>query len=109
MKRDRYEICFVPGAGEDLDAVCNVDMWVTFADGNRWSGTVFTLDEVQRLMGRWKDTGECLDGSYFWCWDGLIVREAGIPAMVRVIDDLVVTCDYKGVLRSLGPEDDQDS
>ncbi|MFF4649684.1 hypothetical protein [Streptomyces sp. NPDC001380] len=109
MKRVRYEICFVPGADEDLDEVCNVDMWVTFTDGNRWSGTVFTLDEVQRIMDHWKGTGECLDGSYFWCWDGLIVREAGIPAMVRVIDDLVATGDYEGVLRSLGPEDDQGS
>jgi hypothetical protein len=57
VQRDGYEICFVPGAGEDLDEVCNVDLWVTFADGNRWSGTVFTLDEVQRLMDRWKGTG----------------------------------------------------
>lgn len=108
VKRDGYEICFVSGAGEDLDEVCNIDMWVTFADGNRWSGTVFTLHEVQRLMDRWKGTGECLDGSYFWCWDGLIVREAGIPAMVRVVDDLVATGDYKGALRALGPEDDRD-
>ncbi|MGW1803030.1 hypothetical protein ACWCQN_46255 [Streptomyces sp. NPDC001984] len=98
----------MPGAGEDLDEVCNIDMWVTFADGNRWSGTVFTLYEVQRLLDRWKGTGECLDGSYFWCWDGLIVREAGIPAMVRVVDDLVATGDYKGALRALGPEDDRD-
>ncbi|WP_309484155.1 hypothetical protein [Streptomyces himalayensis] len=107
VKRDEYEICFVPGAGEDLDEVCNVDMWVTFASGNRWSGTVLTLDEVRHLMDRWKNTGECLDGGYFYCY-GLIVREAGIPAMVRIVDDLVATGDYQGALRPLGREDDQD-
>ncbi|MGW2770751.1 hypothetical protein [Streptomyces sp. NPDC001275] len=80
-----------------------------FADGNRWSGTVMTLDQVRRMMESWKDSGECLDGSYFYCWDGLIVRDPGIPAMVRAIDDLVATGDYESALRPLGPEDDQDT
>ncbi|WP_369273652.1 hypothetical protein AB5J55_30220 [Streptomyces sp. R11] len=106
VRREGYEICFVPGAGEDLDEVCNVDMWVTFADGQRWSGTVFTLDEARRLMDRWKDTGECLDGRYFNCWDNLMVRDAGIPAMVEVIDHLVVTGDYTSALRPLGLAED---
>ncbi|MGW4818413.1 hypothetical protein ACWEP4_05380 [Streptomyces sp. NPDC004227] len=109
VKREGYEIRFVPGAGEDLDEVCDVDMWVIFADGNRWSGTVMTLDQVRRMMESWKGSGECLDGSYFYYWDGLIVRDPGIPAMVRVIDDLVATGDYESALRPLGPEDDQDT
>ncbi|GAA3828787.1 hypothetical protein ACFQ0G_22690 [Streptomyces chiangmaiensis] len=53
---------------------------IAFADGNRWSGTVFTLDGVQCLMNRWNGRGECLGGSHFHCWDGLIVRDAGILA-----------------------------
>ncbi|SEE70695.1 hypothetical protein SAMN05216489_07911 [Streptomyces sp. 3213] len=28
VRRTGYEICFAPGAGEDLDEVCDVDMWV---------------------------------------------------------------------------------
>lgn len=106
VRRDGYEICFVPGAGEDLDEVCNVDMWVTFADGQRWSGTVFSLDEARRLMDRWQDTGECLGGRYFYCWDNLIVRDPGVPAMVQVIDDLVTTGDYRSALRPLGLAED---
>ncbi|MEU4483327.1 hypothetical protein AB0H94_00320 [Streptomyces purpurascens] len=53
--------------------------------------------------------GECLDGSCVYYWDGLIVRGPGIPAMVRVIDDLVAADDYESALRSLGPEDDRDT
>jgi len=33
VRRKDYEILSVPDAGEDLDQVCNVDMWVIFADG----------------------------------------------------------------------------
>ncbi|MGK5642416.1 hypothetical protein ACSNOK_29500 [Streptomyces sp. URMC 126] len=105
VKRDGYEICFVPGAGEDLDTVCNVDMWVVRDDGDRWSGTVFTLDEVQRIMDHQRQAGEP-EGDCWWCWDGLIVREAGVPAMVRAIDGLFATGEYKTVLRHVGPEAD---
>lgn len=106
VRRDGYEICFVPDAGEDLDEVCNIDMWVTFADGQRWSGTVFTLDEARRLMDRLQNTGECLGGRYFYGWDDLIVRDQGIPAMVQVIDKLVTTGDYRSALRPLGLAED---
>ncbi|MGW0967217.1 hypothetical protein [Streptomyces sp. NPDC002516] len=108
VRREGYEICFVPGAGEDLAEVDDVDMWVILDDGDRWSGTVYTLDVVRRDMDRWRDTGECLDGSYFWVWDGLIVRDPGIPAMVRVIDHLVSTGEYRTTLRHVGPEEDLD-
>ncbi|WP_246101685.1 hypothetical protein [Streptomyces cyaneus] len=106
VRRDGYEICFVPSAGEDLDAVCDIDMWVTFADGQRWSGSVCTLDEARRLMDRWQDTGENLGGRYFYGWDNLIVRDPGIPAMVHVIDHLVATGDYRSALRPLGLAED---
>ncbi|MDC0770361.1 hypothetical protein [Streptomyces sp. HD] len=106
VRRDGYEICFLPGEGEDLDDVCDVDMWVTFADGQRWSGTVATLDEARRLMDRWQDTGESLGGRYYYGWDSLIVRDPGIPAMVRVIDHLVETGHYRAALRPIGLAED---
>jgi hypothetical protein len=102
VARETYEISFVPNADDDLDEVCNVDMWVTFRDQARWCATVFTLAEVQRLLARWQATGECLEGRYFAVWDGLIVREPGINSMVEVIDHLVETGAYESVLRPLG-------
>lgn len=106
VRREGYEICFVPDAFEALDEVDTVDMWVILDDGERWSGTVCTLDNVRRTMDRWRETGECLDGSYFWVWDGLIVRDRGLPAMTAVIDHLVATGEYTSVFRSVGREDD---
>ncbi|MFF2011722.1 hypothetical protein ACFVWY_21940 [Streptomyces sp. NPDC058195] len=102
LKRDGYEICFVPGGGEKLDEVCDVDMWVIRDDGERWSATVVTLDQVRRLMDRQREAGDP-EGDYWWCWDGLIVREPGLTAMAEVIDGLVASGEYTTVLRHLGP------
>jgi hypothetical protein len=55
---DQFVASFLPGAGEDLDSVCNVDVEVRLTeDGSRWSATVFTLAEVERLMQKWAGTG----------------------------------------------------
>ncbi|MEV8452794.1 hypothetical protein AB0467_08575 [Streptomyces sp. NPDC052095] len=108
LKRDGYEIVFVPGAGEELDEVCDVDMWVVRDDGERWSGTVVTLDEVRRTMDRQRRAGDP-EGHFWWSWDGLIVREPGLAAMAKVIDGLVATGDYETVLRHVGPEEPEEA
>ncbi|MEU6757155.1 hypothetical protein [Streptomyces sp. NPDC046685] len=63
-----------------------------------------TLDEVHRIMDRERQAGEP-EGADWWCWDGLIVRDAGVPSMVKVIDGLVATGEHETVLRYLGPAD----
>ncbi|MEU2295968.1 hypothetical protein ABZ584_00970 [Streptomyces antibioticus] len=108
VRRDGYEILFVPDADTPLDEIDDVDMWVIFDDGERWSGTVYTLDVVHRNMDARRDSGECLGGRYFYVWDGLIVRDAGIDAMVEVVDELVRTGDFRGVFRDVGPEENDD-
>ncbi|NGO75750.1 hypothetical protein G6045_08695 [Streptomyces sp. YC504] len=104
VQRDGYGMCFVPDAGVPLDEIDDVDMWVTFDDGQRWSGTICTLDVVRRAMDRWQQTGECLGGRYFYDWDGLIVRDRGLPGMIEVIDDLVRSGDYTCVFREVETE-----
>ncbi|MGW4445331.1 hypothetical protein [Streptomyces sp. NPDC004682] len=108
VRRDGYEICFVPDAGVPLDEIDDVDMWVIFEDGQRWSGTIYTLDVVRRTMDRWQQSGECLGGRFFSNRDGLIARDRGVPAMVEVVDHLVQSGDYKCVFRDVGREEDED-
>ncbi|MFB7758175.1 hypothetical protein ACFC18_52860 [Streptomyces sp. NPDC056121] len=90
---------------EDLDAVCNVGVEVRLAaDGSRWSATVFTLAEVERLMKRWSPTGEELGGRCFWCSDGLVVRDPGIDNMTQVLVGLLDAGDFTQVLQRLDDE-----
>lgn len=104
VRTDRFVASFLPSAGEDLDAVCNVDVEVRLTDGSRWSATVFTVAEVQRLMERWAQTGEEAGGRYFWCSDGLIVREAGVASMTEAISGVLDEGDFEQILQRLEDE-----
>lgn len=104
VRTDRLVASFLPSAGEDLKAVCNVDVEVRLTDGSRWSATVFTVAEVQRLMERWAQTGEEAGGRYFWCSDGLIVREAGVVNMAEAISGTLDEGDFEQILQRLNDE-----
>ncbi|MFJ4868603.1 hypothetical protein [Streptomyces sp. NPDC088757] len=89
VRMEDFQVSFLPSDGEDLDEVCNVDVVVTLRDGSRWTATVFTVVEVERLMKLWAGTDAALGGRYFWVSDGLIVRDPDIDAMTGVIAGLI--------------------
>lgn len=101
VRTEHFEAAFLPNAGEDLESVDNVDIFVDLNDGTRWSATVITLSEVETVMERWAATGEALGGAYFSCSDGLIVRDAGISKMTQVLVGLVETGDFTHILQRI--------
>ncbi|MFI9508271.1 hypothetical protein [Nocardia sp. NPDC052566] len=105
IRTTSFDVQFIIGSGENPERVENVDVEVRLPDGSRWSATMLTIAEVDRLMARWSETGEYGGGSYFWCSDGLIVREPGVSAMTAVLvglhDDENALTD---VLHRLGEE-----
>ncbi|PWK40084.1 hypothetical protein BC793_12023 [Actinoplanes xinjiangensis] len=78
-------------------SVANVDAFVDLPDGATWALTIFTVEEVARLLARWKETGEVANGSYFWAVDQLIVPEPGVAAMTAAIRELVRSGDITSV------------
>ncbi|MGI5451247.1 hypothetical protein ACQEVM_36865 [Streptomyces sp. CA-243310] len=104
VRAEVFEASFLPSTGENLDLVCNVDVFVDLEDGSRWSATVFTVAEVERLMQTWAGTDEALGGRYFWVSDGLIVRDPGIDSMTQVIAGLIENDEFSTVFQRL--EDD---
>src|SRR4051794_95519 len=70
-------------------SVSNVDVELIDAHGARWSATVLTVGEIQRLMRLYRSTGECSGGAYFRVPDLLILDEPTLTALVSVIEELV--------------------
>jgi hypothetical protein len=99
-----FEALFLPSPDEVLDEVCNVDVEVHLPDGSRWSATIFTLAEVDRLMRRREGTREAAGGRCFWCSDGLIVRDPGIQGMVGVIAKLLASGEFDGAFHRLSDQ-----
>ncbi|GAA1767637.1 hypothetical protein [Luedemannella helvata] len=84
-------------ASSEVESVENVDAFVDLPDGSSWSLTIFTIDEIGRLLRTWQESGEHANGSYFWAADQLIVAQPGIAAMVTAIRELVRTNDITRV------------
>ncbi|WP_432846557.1 hypothetical protein ACQPXB_38415 [Amycolatopsis sp. CA-161197] len=101
VRTDRLEADFLPDAGEDPEDVCDVDVEVRLPDGSRWTATVFTLAEVEKLMQRSTGSDEALGGRYFWVSDGLIVRDPGVSAIVGVLEGLLDNGDFASILQRL--------
>ncbi|WP_329030564.1 MULTISPECIES: hypothetical protein [unclassified Streptomyces] len=99
VRMEGFEASFLPSDGQDLGEVCNVDVFVTLKDGSRWTATVFTVAEVERLMKLWAGTDEALGGRYFWVSDGLIVRDPGIDSMTGVIVGLIESGEFSEIFQ----------
>ena len=84
-----------------VESIDNVDVFVDLKDGSRWSATIITLAQVEVIMARWASSGEALGGRYFWCSDGLIVRDAGVSNMIEVLVGLAENGELTQVLHRL--------
>lgn len=67
----------------------NVDVQVTFPNGDNFSATFFTLQNINTLMQHYTKTGECAAGSYFWASNMIIVQTLTEQAICEAIDDLL--------------------
>jgi len=80
----------------------NVDIEIAMTeDGSRWSGTVHTPGDLDRLLERWGSTGGGAASLYIWEEDMIVVRTLSEDVIVRVAEDLVRTGEYRKALRSM--------
>lgn len=66
----------------------NIDFWLT-VNGKTFSGSAFTLANIQYLMTKNNRTGESAFGSYFWCADMLILDQMTLECLVKAITDIL--------------------
>lgn len=83
---------------EPLDQVCDADAFLEIPGKGTWAATIFSLDEVRRLMDRWRITGENANGTYFVGGDDIIVRDPGVDSILTAVRDLVAEDTYASFL-----------
>lgn len=96
--------CWVPGSwtAEDTDT----DVILTWENGERWVGSFITYKHIQTITEKFKRTGECLSGSYFWMSDMILIDIATRDRIKEVIDDLLEEEIFTTVFSFIPPRED---
>ena len=89
VQRDDYQLTIYRGIASLDPNNDNVDVQVTFPNGESFSAVFFTLQNIDTLMKRCKKTGECANGLYFWASDMLIVQELTEQTICATVDNLL--------------------
>ena len=94
VQRDKYKLtiyCGTTPLNPDND---NVDVQVTFPNGERFSAVFFTMRNIETLMKRYKKTGECAGGLYFWTSDMIIVESLTQKTICKTVDHLLAEDEF---------------
>ncbi|YCK39108.1 hypothetical protein ACNF49_35180 [Actinomadura sp. ATCC 39365] len=108
VRADGFTLTIPRWEGHAPEDTPEADATITLSNGSRHYATFMTLDAIQQVMDRYRDTGECSSGAYFWTTDLIIMRRPGIPAMVDAVADLIATGELTAACGALDAEHDLD-
>ena len=94
VQRNDYKLTIYRGIAPLEPDNDNVDVQVTFPNGESFSVVFFTLRNIDTLMKRYKKTGECAGGLYFWASDMIIVERLTEKTICETIDNLLAEGEF---------------
>ena len=97
VQRDDYQLTIYSGTAPLDPNNDNVDVQVTFPNGESFSAVFFTLQNIDTLMKHYKKTGECANGLYFWTSDMLIVQKLTEQTICETIDNLLAQEEFESI------------
>ena len=66
----------------------NEDLIISYK-GQRYSATVFTLENIKSIIDRYEVSGECANGLYFYCPDLIIVKNLKRATILDTISSII--------------------
>jgi hypothetical protein len=84
-----------PGEWNPMD--CNSDVMVSFREGAEWTATFFTYKNISTLVEKNRLSGECLQGSYFWATDMILVDEISRERIAQVVKHLIEAGEFESI------------
>lgn len=79
----------------------NSDVIVTFDDKSRYVATFFTYDNIEHLRQKNKQTGECLNGRFFWASDMIIIERINRKEIEEIIQHLIKEEEFNSVFNQI--------
>jgi hypothetical protein len=73
----------------------NVDVFVDFSTGERYTATFFTPGNIATLMERYAESGECGNGLYVWASHMIIIARLTKDDVERAVTDLMKSGEFK--------------
>ncbi len=97
VQRNDYQLTIYHGIDPLDPDNDNVDVQVTFPNGESFSAVFFTLQNINTLMKHYKKTGECANGLYFWTSDMLIVQKLTEQTICETVDNLLAQEEFESI------------
>lgn len=79
----------------------NSDVIVTFDDKSRYVATFFTYDNIEHLRQKNRQTGECLNGRFFWASDMIIIERINRKEIEEIIQHLIKEEEFNSVFNQI--------
>jgi hypothetical protein len=73
----------------------NVDVTVDFATGERYTATFFTVENLNSIMERYRESGECANGLYIWSSHMIVIERLTKMNVDRAVQDLVQSGEFR--------------
>ncbi|MCZ8523807.1 MULTISPECIES: hypothetical protein [Paenibacillus] len=67
----------------------NSDVIVVFPDRSKWIASFFTYQNIETLRQKNMQTGECMNGAYFWSSDMVLIDIISRERIEQLIDHLI--------------------
>jgi hypothetical protein len=77
----------------------NTDVIVNFEDGSKYIASFFTYSNVNSLVSKNNQSGECMFGKYFWSSDMILAEDISRQTIENVIAELIKTDEFESVFR----------
>lgn len=84
----------------------NVDVAVDFENGDRYTATFFTIENLRSLIDRYRESGECANGLYVWASHMIVIDGLTRVNVNRAVEDLIKSGEFgsafEGPFRQVG-------
>lgn len=107
IEKEKYTVSWSEYAGGISTDDDNLDVHVELSNGVKYVATFFTLENIQKSMNRYSQSGECASGTYFWASDMVIVKTLSEEDVIKAVDDLVETGELETAFLKIPSEEDQ--